>query len=261
MIRMSLVYLTIVIGIAWVITGGPSFVSPPEPDLAAIFAEGSPPGAEPVGMSTSTAAALAAVAPPGQIGLGRPLVRGGDAALGRTTAAILRELALLPKGQTPEGTDYQALSSVALSGLRSLRGLPETPGTSLEGLVAQALREGQSDAYIDALVNEAAGQGQLSVPAALVTASGQVDTAVLLASLVQEARIAAGFTPRPSPERRIPDSSYTVQPGDSLGAIALRFYGDAALFPALFAANQPNLASPDQLQPGQTLILPDRAAP
>ncbi|MFD1809151.1 LysM peptidoglycan-binding domain-containing protein [Gemmobacter lanyuensis] len=260
MIRMSLVYLTIVIGIAWVITGGPSFVSPPEPDLAAIFAEGSPPGAEPVGMSTSTAAALAAVAPPGQIGLGRPLVRGG--------CSPWPDHCRHPAGTGPaaQGTDpgRDGLSGAVLRrafGPAQPAGPARNPGTSLEGLVAQALREGQSDAYIDALVNEAAGQGQLSVPAALVTASGQVDTAVLLASLVQEARIAAGFTPRPSPERRIPDSSYTVQPGDSLGAIALRFYGDAALFPALFAANQPNLASPDQLQPGQTLILPDRAAP
>ena len=47
----------------------------------------------------------------------------------------------------------------------------------------QALAEGQSNAYIDALLNTAAGRGEMSVPVALQTASGRLDTDTLLLGL------------------------------------------------------------------------------
>jgi nucleoid-associated protein YgaU len=47
-----------------------------------------------------------------------------------------------------------------------------------------------------------------------------------------------------------------VQAGDTLAAIAQRFYGDASLFPRIFEANRDQLFDPDLIFPGQTLRIP-----
>jgi nucleoid-associated protein YgaU len=49
---------------------------------------------------------------------------------------------------------------------------------------------------------------------------------------------------------------YTVQDGDTLSAIAQQFYGDATLFPRIFAANPDQLTDPDLIFPGQVLRIP-----
>jgi LysM repeat protein len=51
--------------------------------------------------------------------------------------------------------------------------------------------------------------------------------------------------------------TYKVQPGDTLGKIAKKFYGDARRFPLIVAANA--IADPDKLRVGQDLIIPDIA--
>ena len=86
-----------------------------------------------------------------------------------------------------------AATAGILANIRAVTGVvpaaaPAAPASGLQALVAQALREGQSDSYIDALVNEAAGRGEFSVPKALVTNDGRVDTATILASIVSQAR-------------------------------------------------------------------------
>lgn len=47
--------------------------------------------------------------------------------------------------------------------------------------------------------------------------------------------------------------TYVVRPGDSLSAIAQRTYGDARLWPLLFAANSDRIANPHLIYPGQVL--------
>lgn len=49
---------------------------------------------------------------------------------------------------------------------------------------------------------------------------------------------------------------YTVQSGDTLGAISRRYYGSANHYQAIFESNQPMLSSPDKIYPGQKLIIP-----
>lgn len=51
---------------------------------------------------------------------------------------------------------------------------------------------------------------------------------------------------------------YLVRPGDSLMSIAEEIYGDLNMTGRLFTANQAILARPDDLRPGQTLVLPAR---
>jgi D-alanyl-D-alanine carboxypeptidase/LysM domain len=50
---------------------------------------------------------------------------------------------------------------------------------------------------------------------------------------------------------------YEVQAGDTLGKIAKMFYGDASRFPLIVAAN--DIADPDKLAVGQSLVIPDHA--
>lgn len=61
-------------------------------------------------------------------------------------------------------------------------------------------------------------------------------------------------TAQPTPQQA--GGTYTVQPGDTLSAIAGRVYGDPSQFPRIFDANRDKLSSPDRIMPGQQLRIP-----
>ena len=54
--------------------------------------------------------------------------------------------------------------------------------------------------------------------------------------------------------------TYTVEKGDTLSAIAKKFYGDASDYPIIFEANKPMLSDPDKIYPGQVLRIPAQKA-
>ncbi|OWV52433.1 hypothetical protein CDZ98_25170 [Mameliella alba] len=138
----------------------------------------------------------------------------------------------------------------------------------LQTLVVQALRQGQSDAYLDALLNEARDSGRIAVPEALITSDGKVDTTTLLATLVQRSVGAtkvpadsglAGVEPevtRPRARSLARAEVYTVQPGDSLAAISYRFYGDTMQYTVIYDANRDKITTPDKIRVGQQLTIP-----
>lgn len=188
------------------------------------------------------------------------------------TAGVLAELGVKTVAAPAAGMD--AATAGILANIRAVRGAAAEapqPSSGLQAIVAQALREGKSDSYIDAIVNEAAGRGEISVPKALVTNDGRVDTATILASIVSQARVAAGQEVKPviaggdGVEVRMVQKAggeveqfnfYTVASGDSLGAIAQRFYGNAGLFTQIYEANRAILGSPDRVRTGQRLVIP-----
>ena len=51
--------------------------------------------------------------------------------------------------------------------------------------------------------------------------------------------------------------TYEVQPGDTLGAIAQRFYGRASQYMKIFEANRDILDNPDLIKVGQVLRIPE----
>lgn len=57
---------------------------------------------------------------------------------------------------------------------------------------------------------------------------------------------------QPEPEAQYHD----VVRGDTLSAIAKKFYGDANKYPVIFEANKPMLTHPDKIYPGQKLRIP-----
>jgi len=52
---------------------------------------------------------------------------------------------------------------------------------------------------------------------------------------------------------------HDVVKGDTLSAIAKKYYGDAGKYRAIFEANRPMLADPDKIYPGQKLRIPKLA--
>ncbi|WP_238365634.1 LysM peptidoglycan-binding domain-containing protein [Mesobacterium pallidum] len=199
-----------------------------------------------------------------------------DTDLQAMSLGVLAELGLKPQDAPKvEDAAMQHMTSDILSNIRSATGAPapaSAGASALQSLVSKALAEGRTDSYIDQLVNEAAGRGDVSVPKALVTNEGRVDTSTLLASIVAQARVAAGEEIAPPEvaggrgvEVRLQQGIgsemqqrqfYTVSSGDSLGAIAVKFYGDASRFTAIYEANRRILSSPDQIRAGQRLVIP-----
>jgi nucleoid-associated protein YgaU len=53
--------------------------------------------------------------------------------------------------------------------------------------------------------------------------------------------------------------SYTVQAGDTLSAIAKKYYGNANDYMEIFNANRDQLSDPDKISPGQVLKIPQHA--
>lgn len=178
---------------------------------------------------------------------------------------------------TEENAKMRNLTNNVLAGLGVQGGETATPSQDegLSTLVGRALAEGQSDAYIQSLLDEAVQTGEVQVPSSLRRASGQADTGTLVALLRAEARVAearanasagggAANVEVPFPfvaEMPLTQSRgkmfYRIQPDDTLTLIALRAYGDAAYFPQLFDANTDRLTSPDRIFVGQRLYVPD----
>jgi LysM repeat protein len=82
-----------------------------------------------------------------------------------------------------------------------------------------------------------------------------------------EKEVVADIRVKPRPEAATPSSgqtstsaaretSYTVQSGDTLSAIAKRLLGNANDYMTIFNANKDQLSDPDKIKPGQVLKIP-----
>ena len=67
---------------------------------------------------------------------------------------------------------------------------------------------------------------------------------------------AAPQVPPPAAPKAGEETTYVVQSGDTLGALAQRFYGKASLYPKIFEANRDILSNPDLIKVGQKLRIP-----
>lgn len=230
---------------------------------------------EPIALpSTPPPAAVVEAPRPAQVR--RPAT--SDTSMHDMTASVLAELGFQTDAPTGPNREAQQIETTAaiLANIQNATGqeVPVQQRETLQSLVVTALREGQSDAYIDALVNEAAAAGRVTVPEVMVTSDGRVDTSVLLNNLVTQAVVASGGdvpvpdvnpTETPGVEVRVVQRAqdavqarfYTVQPGDSLGGIAVKFYGRVDYFDRIYQANRQTLSSPDLIRTGQRLVIPN----
>ena len=51
--------------------------------------------------------------------------------------------------------------------------------------------------------------------------------------------------------------TYTVRAGDSLSKISKQFYGNANEYVKIFEANRDQLSNPNEIKPGQQLVIPE----
>ncbi len=77
---------------------------------------------------------------------------------------------------------------------------------------------------------------------------------------INKIQLQGGPAPSPLPGPGSPAvgeaAVYEVKAGDTLGAIAQRFYGKASLYPRIFEANRDILSNPDLIKVGQKLKIP-----
>jgi nucleoid-associated protein YgaU len=128
--------------------------------------------------------------------------------------------------------------------------------TAANATAAKAIQD-----YIAAMNLSAAG---LSVAfdgaSGTVTVSGQAATAEIKEKILLCCGNVAGVAQvqdnltvaAPADEAQF----YTVVRGDTLSAIAKKYYGNANAYMKIFEANKPMLAHPDKIYPGQMLRIP-----
>ena len=237
----------------------------PEAELTDVTDLSAPmPGATPVAPAATAAPAPVATSPvlPAEGGEMASMTASVLAGLGVKTAA--------PADAAPAtGDDMRAMTSSVLAGLGvAASGTQARDELNLEQIIARAVAAGNGDDYLDALLNEASDQGLIEVPDALRRVDGGVDTATLIDTIVAASSDAPAERPVVGGEgvevrmimeagRTVQVSFYTVQDGDSLGAIAHRFYGDASLFTEIYEANRRLLSSPELIRKGQRLSIPN----
>ncbi len=89
------------------------------------------------------------------------------------------------------------------------------------------------------------------------------ESAILIAGNIQgvEKIVADDLrAPAPKPEAPVEEAEsaeiYEIVSGDTLGAIAKRFYGNASKYMTIFEANRDILSDPNKIYPGQKIRIP-----
>lgn len=167
------------------------------------------------------------------------------------------------------GDEMRNMTSSVLAGITGTAPKVEDQDgeVALSALVEQALSQGQSDAYLEALVAEAAESGMIQVPQAMMDTTGHVDTKVLLASLVEKSlapESQSGFVKeleteangKPSVNAQNDPVYHVVAEGESLAAIAKDYYDSALAYSRIFDANRDVLKTADRIYVGQKLLIP-----
>ena len=91
-------------------------------------------------------------------------------------------------------------------------------------------------------------------PVGVATAPVPANSAAVQASVAAAAP--ASIAPVAKPVASKGPATHTVQKGENLGRIAAKYYGNAALWPKIQAANKANLKNGIDLTVGQTLVIP-----
>lgn len=92
------------------------------------------------------------------------------------------------------------------------------------------------------------------------SSEGERQQAILIAGNVQGVeQVVANDLKAPAPEPEKQEESveyYEIKSGDSLSAIAKRYYGDAMKYTAIFEANRQVIEDPNKIYPGQKIRIP-----
>lgn len=96
--------------------------------------------------------------------------------------------------------------------------------------------------------------GKVSI-SGTATSAEALEKAVLMAGNIEGvAAVDASGVTAPPAEGEV--EFYTIEKGDTLSAIAKKFYGKASEYPRIFEANREVIKDPDLIFPGQKIRIP-----
>ncbi|MGB7295769.1 MAG: LysM peptidoglycan-binding domain-containing protein [Candidatus Aminicenantales bacterium] len=103
-------------------------------------------------------------------------------------------------------------------------------------------------------------EGEADTMEAKVRVMTEFNRMITTENTVNRIRVKEAPAARPAPPPQAPVTeevtTYVVQSGDTLSAIAQRFYGKASLYPKIFEANRNILNDPNLIKVGQSLKIP-----
>ena len=187
-----------------------------------------------------------------------------------TTQEVSQELKTAQAIAIANRNKMRMLTEGVVAGLYSVTSInPEGGGTR----IALNSRNAASTASeLEKLLATAAANGDIQVPGSISASGGTVDSQTLLFDLVQrsledgndkeiaaaqEMRRRAFAASAAKTEIVAGQRYYTVEAGDSLAYISLQFYGSTNAYDAIYQANRSQVASPDKIQIGQRLVIPE----
>lgn len=139
-------------------------------------------------------------------------------------------------------------------------------------------KNADDQAELERLLSSAAGAGMIAFSDSVKSSDGSFSGPVILFDLVERAllngsaaerrtglqirqKAVALLQQKPNVASVSQNASgqrfYTVEAGDSLAYIALQFYGNTNDYRRIFTANRDQLSSPEKIQIGQKLLIPE----
>ena len=144
-------------------------------------------------------------------------------------------------------------------------GLFDLFGKSFDQQVQEAINDvGATTPGVSGLRAEVRGktitlQGKADSRDAANLAMQKIDQVVKADNIVNSIEVAKAPEPEPepAPEIAVEERIYEVVAGDTLGAIAQKYYGKASEYMKIFEANRDILDNPDLIKVGQKLKIPE----
>ena len=152
-------------------------------------------------------------------------------------------------GKSLEEKTAEAVKSLrgTVKGLKSLDATVEGKIVTLTGEAADLEAKGKVMAEFNKLVEAENTLNKIRVAAPVASAAPAAGAVV------------TGGLPAPAAAAAAPAAAkvHVVEKGDTLGAIAKKYYGKAGAYMKIFEANRDVLDDPDKIKPGQKLRIPD----
>jgi nucleoid-associated protein YgaU len=144
-------------------------------------------------------------------------------------------------------------------------GLRDLFGKSFEDQVQDAMKDiASTTPGVSGLSAEVRGKvvtlkGKADSRQAANLVMSKIDQAVKADNIVNaiEVKKAPAPEPAPAPTPATAERIYEVVSGDTLGAIAKKYYGKASAYMKIFEANRDILDNPDLIKVGQKLRIPE----
>ena len=144
-------------------------------------------------------------------------------------------------------------------------GLFDMFGKSFDDKVQEAINSvGSSTRGVSGLHAEVRGKvvtlkGRADSREAANAAMKKLDDMVKTDNIINAIEVAKPPEPEPAPEPVVETAErfYEVVPGDTLGDIAQKYYGQASQYMKIFEANRDILDNPDLIKVGQKLRIPE----